>query len=114
MKKLLLILILLCSIQLVQAQNRETTPATQGTATLVKFYPNPATTYITFDLVKANEKGYSLLIFNFMGGRKMVELNNLGSRTTVSLSEYGRGVYIYQLRDKTGRIVESGKFQVSR
>ena len=44
----------------------------------------------------------------------MLELNNLGARTTVNLSDYGRGVYIYQLRDKTGRIVESGKFQVSR
>ena len=80
----------------------------------MRFYPNPATTYITFDLVKPTERGYTLLIFNFMGGRKMVEMNNLPARTTINLSDYGRGVYIYQLRDKTGRIVESGKFQVSR
>jgi hypothetical protein len=32
----------------------------------------------------------------------------------INLSDFPRGVYVYQLRDKTGRIVESGKFQVSK
>jgi hypothetical protein len=49
-----------------------------------------------------------------MGGRKMYELTNIADRTTINLSDFNRGVYIYQLRDKTGRLVESGKFQVSK
>jgi len=49
-----------------------------------------------------------------MGGRKMYELNNIAERITINLADFTRGVYIYQLRDKTGRLVESGKFQVSK
>jgi hypothetical protein len=30
------------------------------------------------------------------------------------LSQYFRGIYIFQLRDKTGKVVEAGRFQVSR
>jgi hypothetical protein len=84
-----------------------------GSAGIVRFYPNPATTSISFDFQKTFEKGYSLQIFNFLG-RKMQELNNLSERTLINLSDFPRGVYVYQLRDKTGRIVESGKFQVSK
>jgi len=52
-------------------------------------------------------------IFNFLG--KMVfEQKNIPSKTTINLNEYSRGVYIYQLRDHDGKILESGKFQVSK
>jgi hypothetical protein len=44
----------------------------------------------------------------------MYELNNITQRITVNLTDYNRGVYIYQLRDRTGKLVESGKFQVSK
>jgi hypothetical protein len=32
----------------------------------------------------------------------------------VDLADFNRGVYIYHLRDLSGKIIESGKFQVSR
>ena len=35
-------------------------------------------------------------------------------RMSVNLSDFSRGIYIYQLRDKSGRMVESGKFQVAK
>ena len=112
MKKFLLILsiILVTTIQS-QAQTREL-PSTNGT-TIVRFYPNPATTSISFEFQKSFDKGYSLQIYNFLG-RKMREQSNLSERTQVNLSDFTRGVYVYQLRDRTGRIVESGKFQVSK
>ena len=114
LRKLLLILsfIALTTLQL-QAQSREASVATPASA-IVKLFPNPATTVINFDLQKASEKGYSIQIYSFMGGRKMYEQNNLSDHTTINLSDFSRGVYIYQLRDKTGRVVESGKFQVSK
>ena len=95
-----------------QAQSRE--GAAGAPANIVRLYPNPATTVINFDFQKASDKGYSLQIYSFMGGRKMVELPSLSERTSINLSDFARGVYIYQLRDKTGRVVESGKFQVSK
>lgn len=81
--------------------------------TILRFYPNPATSAITFDFQKTYDKGYSLQIYNFLG-RKMLEQMNIADHTTINLTDFTRGVYIYQLRDKTGNLVESGKFQVSK
>lgn len=80
---------------------------------IIKFYPNPAISFITFDLQKTSDKGYDMQIFNFLG--KMVfEQKNIATKTTINLNEYSRGVYIYQLRDHDGKILDSGKFQVSK
>lgn len=81
---------------------------------LIKFYPNPATSVINFDFQKGIDKNYSLQIFNFMG-KKVYELKSLpASRINLELNEFYRGIYIFQLRDKNGSIVESGKFQVNK
>ncbi len=79
----------------------------------VIFYPNPATTAVTFDFQKTYESGFSIQVYNFIG-KKVYELKNMPQRTTVNLTDFNRGVYIYQLRDRTGRMIESGRFQVSR
>ena len=113
MKKLLLIVsIFLLTTQITEAQ-KPVSVNSSAQAPILRFYPNPATSVITFDFQKAYEKGYSLQIYNFMG-RKMVEQNNLANQTTIYLTDFTRGVYVYQLRDKTGKLVESGKFQVSK
>jgi hypothetical protein len=44
----------------------------------------------------------------------MYELANMPERMSVNLADYSRGIYIYQLRDRSGRMVESGKFQVAK
>ncbi len=80
----------------------------------MRFYPNPATSVITFDLQKAYSQGYSIQIYNAILGRKMYDAANMPERTTINLSDFSRGIYIYQLHDKTGRMVESGKFQVAK
>jgi Secretion system C-terminal sorting domain len=79
----------------------------------VKFYPNPAISQITFDFPKTFDKSYTFQIYNFLG-KKIFEQKNLPLKTTVELSQYFRGIYIFQLRDKTGKVVEAGRFQVSR
>jgi hypothetical protein len=96
-----------------QGQSSRAVPALDGGDRIVKLYPNPATSYITVDFQKSYEKGYSIQVFNFLG-KKMYESQDLAEKTTITLSEYNRGVYIYHLVDRSGRIVESGKFQVSK
>ena len=44
----------------------------------------------------------------------MYENQNVTEKVTVDLNEFTRGIYIYHLRDPNGKIIESGKFQVSR
>jgi hypothetical protein len=80
---------------------------------IIKFYPNPATTFINFDIQKNYDKGFSIQVYNFLG-KQVYEAKNVSERTTVNLADYNRGIYIYQLRDINGKILESGKFQVAK
>lgn len=84
-----------------------------ATFKIVKFYPNPATTNITFEFQKGKESSFNLQIYNFLG-KKVLEIKNTAVSNQVNLSDFDRGVYIFQLRDFNGKIIESGKFQVSK
>ncbi len=80
---------------------------------VVKFYPNPATSIINFDFQKDYDKSHNLQIYSFLG-KKVYELNNVSPKSVINLNNFYRGVYIFQLRDRNGRIIDSGKFQVSK
>lgn len=82
-------------------------------AKIVKYYPNPASTSINFELPKGYDKSYSIQLFNFMG-KKVAEINATSLRVNYALDGLYRGIYIFQLRDKFGKVVDSGKFQVVR
>lgn len=78
----------------------------------VRFFPNPATSVINFEFSRsAPEAVYTLQVYNFIG-KKVSEVVVVNNKTTLSLDNYFRGVYIFQLKDRTGKIIESGKFQV--
>lgn len=86
-------------------------PLADSQERLVNFYPNPAITSINFEFQKFTDNRYTLQIYNFVG-KKMLEITSVTSKTNVQLNDFFRGVYIFQIRDKTGRIVQSGKFQI--
>ena len=92
------------------AQNKNPNPG-EPIAKLIKPYPIPATSVINFDFLYGYNKSFSLQIYNFMG-KKIVEVANILPRISVSLEEFYRGIYVYQLRDIEGKIIESGKFPV--
>lgn len=95
-----------------QVKSQERNPGGEP-APIVKFYPNPATSFITFDFQRGYDKSFNLQIFNFIG-KKVQEVTNISPKTTVNLNDFYRGIYIFQLKDKNGKVVESGKFQVSK
>lgn len=115
MRRILPILsfILLIAIQS-QGQSSRTTPSAEVQDRIVKLYPNPATDYVVFDLQKNYRQGLTIQIYNGVLGKKVFETINAPSRINVDLKDYNRGVYIYHIIDPTGKIIESGKFQVSR
>lgn len=76
-----------------------------------RFYPNPASTTITFEFKKDIEKQVNFQVYNFMG-KRLVDLPLTGNKIAVNLEAFYRGLYIFQLRDKAGTILESGKFQI--
>ena len=94
-------------------KSQDRNPGQEPTPTIVKFYPNPATSIITFDFQSGYDKQLNLQIFNFIG-KKVQEINNVTPKTIVNLNDFYRGMYIFQLKDKNGKVVDSGKFQVSK
>jgi len=81
------------------------------TARLVECYPNPATAYINFKFDNSVVHTSKLYIYNFTG-RQMNVVNITDNVIKVLLDNYYRGLYMYQLRDANGNVLESGKFQV--
>ena len=104
-------IILLTAINSKGQSNRE--PSPDQLQRILKVYPNPATTFTKFEFQKNFDKGYTLQVINFIG-KQVYEAKNISSTTTLDLSTYNRGVYVYQLKDQSGKVIESGKFQVSK
>jgi hypothetical protein len=111
LKRIFYIFILIIGFHFSSAAQVKSTFISDDGVKTVKFYPNPAASFINFEFKKDYDKTYTLLIYNFIG-KKMTELKPTEQKITVPLTEYYRGVYIFQVRDAQGNIVESGKFQV--
>ena len=111
MNKLISILILLFGLTFTSIAQNKPGITPDGTAKIIKFFPNPATSNINFELQTGYDRSFTLQIFNFMG-KKVYELLPSNQRINLSLSGFYRGVYIFQLRDKSGKIIDSGRFQV--
>lgn len=84
-----------------------------GEEKIVKFYPNPAVSYIVFDMQRPVEKGYVIQLYNMLG-RRVLSVAISSNKVTVPLTDLFPGLYYFQLRDKTGNIVEVNKFQVNK
>ena len=84
------------------------------TSKVIRFFPNPATTVINFEFDKSVASTSVIAIYSFYG-KKMSEQRLSSNKVAFILDDnYTRGLYLFQLRDQTGRLIESGKFQVSK
>jgi hypothetical protein len=81
---------------------------------LLKLYPNPAVSYITFEFKTAFKRGLTLQVYNGILGKKMIDTRLTVEKMTLPLTEFTRGIYVYHLVESTGKIIESGKFQVTK
>jgi hypothetical protein len=111
------ILITIILVTTTQAKSQARLPVAETEGKIVKFYPNPAISYITFELDKDlngnTNKSYSLQIYNFLG-RKVYDVAVVNPQTKIDLTNFVRGLYIFQLKDQSGRVTESDKFQVNK
>ena len=111
MKKIVYILILIIGINFTSFAQTKSPAQGEPIAKLKKPYPIPASTAINFEFMYGYDKTFSLQIYNFMG-KKVHEFSKIPPRLTMTLEDFYRGIYVYQLRDKDGKIIDSGKFQV--
>lgn len=113
MKQFVYILICIIGLNFTSAaqQNKVSTTG-DGNPKLIKLYPIPATTVINFDFVSGYDRSMTFEVYNFTG-KKVYELKNPPQKIVLELtSEFSRGFYYYQLRDKTGRLIETVRFLV--
>lgn len=83
-------------------------------AKVIKCYPNPATSVINFEIIGIAEKNANIEVYSFTG-KKMIDLPFSSNKITIQLNnDFYRGIYIYQLKDKKGKTIETGKFQVEK
>ena len=114
MKQISFILILIIGINFTSfAQNRTFSDEVGVQTKYIKSYPNPASTVVNFEFQKGYSKLYSIQVLNSIG-KKMFEAKNIPSLLSINLKEekFYRGIYIYQLIDKNGVVVESGKILI--
>src|SRR3982751_3397257 len=98
----ILSIILLTTLQSKSQANKPPEPVARE----IKFYPNPAVSQITFDFEQNLDKSYSFQVYNFVG-KKVLDVPAVTQKTVVNVTDFYRGVYIFQLRDKTGKMIDS-------
>lgn len=112
MKKFVAILVLTTLVQAGFAQ-KSGGPTGNPATKQVHFYPNPAAAFINFEFKQPLERGAVIQFYSFLG-RKVSSQNIVSNRLTVNLTDFITGIYIFQVRDASGRLIESNKFQVAK
>ena len=111
MKQIFYIIIFIIGLNFTSlAQNKIAAPG-NNSEKLIKLYPIPATTVINFDFQSGYDKSMSFQVYNYIG-KKVYELKTPTEKITLFLNDFTRGFYYYQLRDKTGRLIETARFLV--
>jgi hypothetical protein len=106
-------LFLLSSFAALYAQKPTSPSPNPGETALVRFYPNPAVNFITFEIKEPVERGTNIQVYSFLG-RQVAIIPVNGQRITVSLNNYFRGIYVFQVKSPNGKILETNKFQVNK
>jgi hypothetical protein len=108
----ILLSIILLSTTQAKSQGRGPMPETDRKI-VKKFYPNPAVSYIIFEIDKEPNQTYTLQIFSFLG--KLVKnIPDIVDHYTVNLGDLYRGLYTFQLKDQSGHVTDSGIFQLNK
>ena len=109
-----MILFLSLSGWAVQAQKQPVASATESAKRLASLYPNPAITYINIDLRENFKSGMSVQIHSAIMGKMIFSAQLSQARYVLNVNDYPRGAYIYYLLDASGKIVEAGKFLITK
>ena len=113
LKKIFYIFLFIAGFNVSAKSQVSSTFITNDVVKTVKFYPNPAASSINFEFEKNYDASYNLVIFNFIG-KTVIEMKISEQKINIPLTDFYRGVYVFQVRDKQGVVVESGKFQVAK
>lgn len=111
MKQIFYILIFIIGLNFTSLAQNKGTASGEVAAKLIKLYPIPATIAVTFDFVNGYDKSFSFQVYNFTG-KIVYELKAPPQKIYLPLTDFSRGFYYYQLRDKNGKLIETQRFLV--
>jgi hypothetical protein len=74
----------------------------------IKMYPNPVVTNMQVDYKLGMQRELTLMVYD-MSGREVLEQKKLKSGDQVNMSRLLRGIYQYQLLEKTGKLLMAEK-----
>lgn len=114
LKRFFLILFISLTGWAVQAQKQPVASATENANRLASLYPNPAITYINIDLRENFKFGMSVQIHSAIMGKMIFSTQLTQARYVLNVNDYPRGAYVYYLLDPSGKIVEAGKFLITK
>jgi len=77
----------------------------------VLVYPNPCTNQVTFHLSQQNA---SIVYVYDIAGRELSNVAITNGTSTLSTTSYSPGIYIYRITDKSGNVIDNGKFTVAQ
>ena len=80
--------------------------STSSSLQTIRVYPNPAVKELKINQTQVENMTFT--IFNLSGAR-ILTLKHLNAISSVDISAYKRGLYLYELRDDEGVLVERGK-----
>jgi hypothetical protein len=85
----ILFIALLITVQVKSQDKLTSSPDQNSEIKIARFYPNPATSFITFEFKKDvdNNRNYTFQVYNFPG-KKMYEAENVSAKTVVDLSSF--------------------------
>jgi len=78
----------------------------------VSVYPNPATNEVHFNITSSGITSY-ISVFD-MTGQKVSTVDTHNNFATLNSSQLASGLYFYQLYDKAGSLMKTGKFSISK
>lgn len=83
-----------------------------ATPASVSVYPNPATNAVHFTIT-GNDIANYINVFD-MTGKKITTLDAHNNIAILNSSELASGLYFYQLYNKAGNLMKTGKFSISK
>ncbi len=88
-------------------------PDQKETKNTVRFFPNPAVNNITFEFKEEPPKGTTIQVFSFLG-RQVANIPANSQRVSFQVTDFYSGIYVFQVRTPSGKVLETNKFQVNR
>jgi hypothetical protein len=77
----------------------------------ISTFPNPCTSQINFILTDNNTQAKNVTVYD-VTGRELAKIEMKNNNTILNTTTYSSGMYLYNITDNNGNVIDHGKFMV--